>query len=141
VNPDDVDGGIRASIIDGAKEGCYNPSQYTSGRVREHLRLSPGIHCEPRIPKPTFDGQGHSSTGSCRICRSLLLDSEQPVCAGFAFFGSLWPELMTVMLAGTIAGVGTYLKSVNPRIVNVGYDFYQRYGPRSTQIQSFYGPG
>ncbi|KAJ7835558.1 tryptophan synthase beta subunit-like PLP-dependent enzyme [Mycena olivaceomarginata] len=83
VNPDDVDGGIRASIIDGAKEGCYNPSQYTSGRNPEaHIRWT-GPQLHRQLPDMSVFAAGLGT-------------------------------------AGTIAGVGTYLKSVNPRIVNVG---------------------
>ncbi|KAJ7732118.1 tryptophan synthase beta subunit-like PLP-dependent enzyme [Mycena metata] len=83
VNPDDVDGGIRAAILDGAKEGCYSPSQYTSARNPEaHIRWTgPQLHMQ-------------------------LPDMAVFVAA--------------LGTAGTITGVGTYLKSVNPAIINVG---------------------
>ncbi|KAJ6560970.1 tryptophan synthase beta subunit-like PLP-dependent enzyme [Mycena sp. CBHHK59/15] len=83
VNPDDLEGGIHAAIKDGAKDGCYNPSQYTSGRNPEaHIRWTgPQLHMQ------------------------------MPDMAVFA---------AALGTAGTMAGTGTYLKSVNPKIVNVG---------------------
>ncbi|KAJ7187822.1 tryptophan synthase beta subunit-like PLP-dependent enzyme [Mycena filopes] len=83
VNPDDVDGGIHAAIVDGAKEGCYNPSQYTSARNPEaHIRWTgPQLHMQ--LPDLSVFAAGLGT-------------------------------------AGTITGVGTYLKSVNPAIINVG---------------------
>ncbi|KAF8168670.1 tryptophan synthase beta subunit-like PLP-dependent enzyme [Mycena galopus ATCC 62051] len=83
VNPDDVDGGIRASIIDGGKEGCYNPSQYTSGRNPEaHIRWT-GPQLHKQLPDMSVFAAGLGTSG-------------------------------------TITGVGTYLKSVNPGIINLG---------------------
>ncbi|KAJ6577919.1 tryptophan synthase beta subunit-like PLP-dependent enzyme [Mycena capillaripes] len=83
VNPDDIDGGIHAAIVDGAKDGCYNPSQYTSGRNPEaHIRWTgPQLHAQ--LPDMSVFAAGLGT-------------------------------------AGTVTGVGTYLKSVNPNIVNVG---------------------
>ncbi|KAJ6477657.1 tryptophan synthase beta subunit-like PLP-dependent enzyme, partial [Mycena sanguinolenta] len=83
VNPDDVDGGIRASIVDGSQDGCYNPSQYTSGRNPEaHIRWT-GPQLHKQLPDMAVFAAGLGT-------------------------------------AGTITGVGTYLKSVNPGIVNIG---------------------
>ncbi|KAJ7683218.1 tryptophan synthase beta subunit-like PLP-dependent enzyme [Mycena rosella] len=83
VNPDDLDGGIHAAISDGAKEGCYNPSQYTSARNPEaHIRWT-GPQLYKQLPDISVFAAGLGT-------------------------------------AGTITGIGTYLKSVNPRIINVG---------------------
>ncbi|KAJ6463181.1 cysteine synthase [Mycena vulgaris] len=83
VNPDNPDGGIQAAIIDGAKEGCYNPSQYTSSRNPEaHIRWT-GPQLHQQLPDMSVFAAGLGTSG-------------------------------------TITGIGTYLKSVNPNIVNVG---------------------
>ncbi|KAJ7122552.1 cysteine synthase B [Mycena crocata] len=83
VNPNDVDGGIYAAIKDGGKEGCYNPSQYTSARNPEaHIRWT-GPQLYKQLPDISVLAAGLGT-------------------------------------AGTITGIGTYLKSVNPNIVNVG---------------------
>ncbi|KAJ6627675.1 tryptophan synthase beta subunit-like PLP-dependent enzyme [Mycena sp. CBHHK59/15] len=83
VNPDDVDGGIHAAINDGAKEGCYNPSQYTSARNPEAHILWTGPQLYMQIPDMAVFAAGLGT-------------------------------------AGTMTGTGTYLKSVNSKIVNVG---------------------
>ncbi|KAJ7505630.1 cysteine synthase B [Mycena galericulata] len=83
VNPDDLDGGIHAAIKDGAKDGCYNPSQYTSARNPEaHIRWT-GPQLYEQLPDMSVLAAGLGT-------------------------------------AGTITGIGTFLKSVNPKIVNVG---------------------
>ncbi|KAF7335534.1 Efflux pump FUS6 [Mycena venus] len=63
VNPDDMDGGIRAAIVDGAKEGCYNPSQYTSGRNPEaHIRWTgPQLHMQ--LPDMSIFAAGLGTAG------------------------------------------------------------------------------
>ncbi|KAJ7348293.1 hypothetical protein DFH08DRAFT_999955 [Mycena albidolilacea] len=67
VNQDDVDGGIRASITDGAKEGCYNPSQYTSGRNPEaHIRWT-GPQLHGQLPDMSVFVAGLGTAVLCRL--------------------------------------------------------------------------